>query len=146
MKLIRSCPYSFHDLSRVELDTREPPAPRFNMAFEAGLAVMHSFQNPKRPHTYFIFETDGKRLQKSLSDLRGTDVYTHDGTREGVLREIGNALINAKHRPTVDQMLSVFDQGRNALRNIMRNSRAKTAYTPRVFSDLIVLTNDILNE
>jgi len=31
--------YSFHDLSRVELDKKLPPTPRFNMPFELGLVV-----------------------------------------------------------------------------------------------------------
>jgi len=35
-ELITSCQYSFHDLSRVELDRRSPPTPRFNMPFELG--------------------------------------------------------------------------------------------------------------
>jgi len=38
-KLISTCQYSFHDLSRVELDHRRPRIPRFNMPFELGLAV-----------------------------------------------------------------------------------------------------------
>src|SRR5450631_1393727 len=40
-KLISSCPYSIHDLSRVQLDRRLPATPRFNMPFELGLAVAH---------------------------------------------------------------------------------------------------------
>jgi hypothetical protein len=39
LRLIRSCRYSFHDLSRVELDRNPPPTPRFNMPFELGLAI-----------------------------------------------------------------------------------------------------------
>ncbi len=31
--LLRTCQYSFHDLSRVELDMRRPRTPRFNMPF-----------------------------------------------------------------------------------------------------------------
>jgi hypothetical protein len=37
--LIRSCRYSIHDLSRVQLDRKPPATPRFNMPFELGLAV-----------------------------------------------------------------------------------------------------------
>jgi hypothetical protein len=36
LELISACRYSFHDLSRVQLSRG---APRFNMPFEAGLAV-----------------------------------------------------------------------------------------------------------
>ena len=37
--LLRRCRYSFHDLSRVELDPTPPATPRFNMPFELGLVV-----------------------------------------------------------------------------------------------------------
>jgi len=39
VRLLRSCRYSFHDLSRVSLDRNPPATPRFNMPFELGLAV-----------------------------------------------------------------------------------------------------------
>ena len=39
-KLIQTCRYSVHDLSRTQRDGT-PPAPRFNMPFELGLAVWH---------------------------------------------------------------------------------------------------------
>lgn len=142
--LVQSCRFSFHDLSRVEVDSREPITPRFNMSFEAGLAVMYSLMKATPGHTYFIFETDVRRLQKSLSDLGGTDVYAHSGTAEGVLREISNALIGAKRRPTVEQMLGFFDQARGGLEEIMKNAKAESPYTARVFSDLVVFTNEIV--
>src|SRR5579863_1030465 len=37
--LMKSCQYSFHDLSRVELDPTLPKTPRFNMPFELGLVL-----------------------------------------------------------------------------------------------------------
>jgi hypothetical protein len=114
------------------------------MAFEAGLAVMYSLVKTTPGHTYFIFETAYRRLQKSLSDLGGTDVYAHGGTAEGVLREISNALIAAKRRPTVEQMLGFLGQVRSGLGDIMRNARAETPYSARVFSDIVVFTNEIV--
>jgi hypothetical protein len=144
--LIQSCRFSFHDLSRVELNEGEPVTPRFNMPFEAGLAVMYSLVKKTPGHTYFIFETDYKRLQKSLSDLGGTDVYSHGGIVEGVLREISNALIAAKRRPTVEQILRFVNQARDGLQDIMKNARAETPYSARVFSDLVVFTNEIVKQ
>jgi hypothetical protein len=47
VELILSCRYSFHDLSRVELDLRRPRTPRMNMPFELGLAVMASYFQPE---------------------------------------------------------------------------------------------------
>src|SRR5437016_1104597 len=85
--LIRSCAYSIHDLSRVELDPAPPPTPRFNMPFELGLAVAFHWSRSAK-HTWFVLETEKWRIQKLLSDLNGTDVYIHGGTPDGVFREL----------------------------------------------------------
>jgi hypothetical protein len=69
--LVLSCRYSFHDLSRVELDLRRPRTPRMNMPFELGLAVMASYDHTKR-HTWCIFEKGYRRVLKSLGDLAGS--------------------------------------------------------------------------
>jgi len=75
-RLVRSCRYSFHDLSRVEIDPKRPATPRFNMPFELGLAVMWADIRPGN-HTWFLFESKARRLEKSLSDIKGSDVYSH---------------------------------------------------------------------
>jgi hypothetical protein len=92
--LIHSCRYSIHDLSRVQLDRRSPATPRFNMPFELGLTVGHDTQ-PGSPHTWFVFERISWRLQKSLSDLNGTDVYVYGGSATGVFRELLSVLRKA---------------------------------------------------
>jgi hypothetical protein len=33
------------------------------------------------------------RFQKSLSDLNGTDIYVHNGSVEGVFRELARAFV-----------------------------------------------------
>ena len=90
IKLIRRCHFSFHDLSRVELDRKYPPTPRFNMPFELGLAMASA--NQAGTAKCFVFEAKEYRIGKSLSDLDGTDPYIHGGKPEGVLRELSNAL------------------------------------------------------
>jgi hypothetical protein len=72
IELIRTCEYSIHDLSRVQLDRRPPPTPRFNMPFELGLTLGWAKTHPGQ-HTWFVFETMNRRAQKSISDLNGTD-------------------------------------------------------------------------
>jgi hypothetical protein len=104
--LIRSCRYSLHDLSRVELDTRRPATPRFNMPFELGLAVAWQKIGRQR-HTWFVFGSKLRRAEKSLSDLGGTDVYIHNGTVRGVLRELCNAFVRIARQPTVGQMAAI---------------------------------------
>jgi hypothetical protein len=71
--LIERCTYSIHDLSRVQLDRHAPRTPRFNMPFELGLAVAWAQAHPQ--HKWFVFESVRRRLNKSLSDLDGTDPY-----------------------------------------------------------------------
>src|SRR2546425_6001346 len=60
--LLRRCRYSFHDLSRVELDPRPPKTPRFNMPFELGLAVTLE-QTRARRHSWFVFEARAHRVK-----------------------------------------------------------------------------------
>jgi len=101
--LIRSCRYSFHDLSRVELDRKPPRTPRFNMPFELGLAVAWA-KLGRRQHAWFVFEAIKRRLNKSMSDLDGTDPYIHRANPCGVMRALTNALVRSRHRPTVSEL------------------------------------------
>lgn len=106
--LISECRYSFHDLSMVTLDRKQPATPRFNMPFELGLVVGWQNAAPSR-HDWFVFESSRHRLQKSLSDLNGTDPFIHGATPAGIFREIGNALSRHDVKPTAQQMQEMFD-------------------------------------
>jgi hypothetical protein len=52
-------------------------------------------------HRWFVFESHNRRLQKSLSDLDGTDPNIHDGTISGVMRELCNAFVRPRGRARV---------------------------------------------
>jgi hypothetical protein len=67
------CQYSFHDISRVELDSKRPRLPRFNMPFELGMAVGMA-EHSGHEHLWYAFDSKPFRAQKSLSDLNGTEV------------------------------------------------------------------------
>jgi hypothetical protein len=82
LKLLQQCAYSIHDLSRVQRDAKAPRVPRFDMPFELGLAVAQDAGN--RRQTWSVCETVPYRINKSLSDLNGTDVRIHGGTVRGV--------------------------------------------------------------
>lgn len=86
----------------------------------------------------FALETKGRRLQKSLSDLGGTDVYIHGGRPRGVFRELCNALVRAGHQPTVEEMTDVYRGLVEVLPEIKERAGAKSAFEARVFADLIV--------
>jgi hypothetical protein len=137
MDLIQGCRYSIHDLSRVELSRGEPRTPRFNMPFELGLTVAWSKQYPHR-HTWFVCESRAYRLQRSLSDLGGTDPNIHGGTIEGVMRELCNAFVRpAQQMPTMPQMMRTYRVISKAAAPIQRNAGAVSLFESRVFSDLL---------
>src|SRR5436305_6946478 len=143
--VIRSCAYSIHDLSRVELDSTAPPTPRFNMPFELGLAVaFHWRLNTK--HTWFVLETEKWRIQKSLSDLNGTDVYIHGGTPEGVFRELAKAFVRVTRQPTVKQMHTIYEKITSAMPTLLADAGTNDPFQARVFKDISVYAGALADE
>jgi hypothetical protein len=135
LSLLRSCSFSLHDLSRVELDRKVPVTPRFNMPFELGLAVALDKSGARR-HQWLVFEAVVHRVSKSLSDLGGTEVYVHDGTIPGVFRELCNAFVRRGRQPTVPQMTRIYRDVRKSLPGILQRSGAKDPYQARAFQDI----------
>jgi hypothetical protein len=137
-KLISACRYSFHDLSFVELDRTPPPTPRFNMPFELGLVI--GWQNAASSgHDWFVFESSRHRIQKSLSDLNGTDAFIYGSTVDGILREIRNALSRHGVQPTAAQMMNILDELiENSAPSIVRATGASSVFEARPFSEIAV--------
>jgi hypothetical protein len=100
--------------------------PRFNMPFELGLTVAWQKAQPKR-HTWCVFESKPHRVERSLSDLSGTDVYIHHGRPFGVFSELANAFVRSRQQPSVDQMKAVFHGLREGLPKLMRNANPTAA-------------------
>jgi hypothetical protein len=136
--LIGACPYSIHDLSRVELDRHPPRTPRFNMPFELGLAVADAKSTKGKKRQWFVSESRHLRLLKSLSDLNGTDPYIHDGKILGVFRELRNIFLKTHRQPTVQQMSQIYREIRRNLSAILSKSASDSLFTARVFKDLSV--------
>ena len=135
LDLIRSCRYSIHDLSRVQVDRTLPTTPRFNMPFELGLAVAAAKISPA-PHDWFVFETVHRRVAKSLSDLSGTDPNIHRGTVEGVMRELCNVFVRqAPHeRYSVPEMMKTYRAVSQLVEDIERTKHdARRPFEARVF-------------
>ncbi len=133
---IQGCRYSIHDLSRVGLDRTAPFAtPRFNMPFELGLAVAWQKANPAI-HSWFIFEEKNYRVQKSLSDLNGTDPQIHEGKVSGVMRELSNIFRRPKNQPTVPEMMSTFYALSRKSADILAEAGTESLFEARVFKDL----------
>lgn len=133
LDLIRGCRHSINDLSRVQLDRTPPQTPRFNMPFELGLAVASAKLNSS-PHDWFVFETMKRRASKSLSDLSGSDPHIHQGTVEGVMRELGNAFEPPEHeRNSVTKMMKTYTEVSRRVKRIKSETGAKSLFEARVF-------------
>jgi hypothetical protein len=145
IELIGSCRYSFHDLSRVEIDPANPPTPRFNMPFELGLAVAWDRLVPKQ-HVWFVLESVNRRALKSLSDLAGTDVYVHNGSSEGVFREIGNALVRKRNHPTAQDVNYIYAGLQAALPEIMKLAGSQSMFEARVFRQLLLAASELASK
>jgi hypothetical protein len=146
LSLIESCQYSIHDLSRVQLDRHPPATPRFNMPFELGLTVGANTRRSAGAHVWFVFERVPWRLQKSLSDLDGTDVYTHGGTPEGVFRTLLSAFVRQRSQPTVGQMNVIYENLRSNFRRILRDTGASSPFEASVFKRLSVYASALADE
>jgi hypothetical protein len=137
-KLISACRYSFHDLSLVRLDRTLPVTPRFNMPFELGLVVGWQNATPSG-HAWFVFESSRHRLQKSLSDLNGTDPFVYGSVPDGILREIRNALARHDMQPTAGQMPGIFEELKNEVGpRIFKEGGGSSLFEARPFAELVV--------
>jgi hypothetical protein len=140
LALIQSCRYSIHDLSRVELSVTAPATPRFNMPLELGLTITWAKLHPKR-HTWFLWEAAPRRIQKSMSDLDGTDPYIHSGTVEGVLSELRNAFIR-DGAPPVRKMLEAYRVVESKTDRIMADAGTRNLFAASVFKELCFVAED----
>ena len=140
LDLIKSCRYSIHDLSRVQLCGAAPRTPRFNMPFELGLAVGWERTSGVRHH-WFVCEERSYRLQRSLSDLNGTDPYIHECRIARLFGELCNAFVRSERQPTISQMRIIYSVLRKHLPNLLRNSGARSPFEARVFKDLCILAS-----
>ena len=95
VRLIRECPRSIHDLSRIELGDNE--LPRFNMPFELGLALgaKRFGGRSHRNDRIKIMVAEPYRLPAYLSDLGGNDPSAHHSNPQNVIRIVRNYLQRA---------------------------------------------------
>lgn len=140
LALIQSCRYSIHDLSRVELSRSPPATPRFNMPLELGLTITWAKLHPKR-HTWFLWESEPRRIQKSMSDLDGTDTYIHKGSVEGVLSEIRNAFV-VERAPSVQAMTTAYEAIQGKIGRILNKAGTRNVYAASVFKEVCFLAEE----
>ncbi len=112
------------------------------MPFELGLAVAWQ-RIGDRSHRWYLFEAKAHRVQKSLSDLNGTDPCTHHCKPLGVLQQLTNALIRTRHRPTVIELEAILGDLKKAAVKIKRTLGTKSLFGSRAFEDLVYVAGVI---
>jgi hypothetical protein len=105
------------------------------MPFELGLAVGWSLTRP-RDHEWFVFEETAHRLQRSLSDLNGTDPYIHNGVPDRVLVALANAFVRVAPQPPIETLHTIHGIVRASARRLRRAHGTVFAAIP--FRQLVV--------
>jgi hypothetical protein len=90
-----------------------------------------------------VFEAKAHRAEKSLSDLKGTEVYIHRGQPLGVLQQLTNVLIRRRHQPTVRELEAIFRDLKEVAVRTKRELRIKSLFEPRAFEDMVAAAAEI---
>ena len=108
------------------------------MPFEVGLAVATTRWRPA--HQWFLLEAHPFRVQRTLSDLGGTDAYIHGDAPRRLLIALTDALVRAAKQPTLAELSRVFQLLSVEARGIRR--KYGTLFGARAFRDLVVVAVD----
>jgi hypothetical protein len=100
VRIISSCRYGIHDISRTTLDGANR-LPRFNMPLELGLflGAKRFGDTEQQQKTCLILERDPYRYQKFCSDIAGQDIRPHHNKVDDAIRAVRNWLQAA--RPSI---------------------------------------------
>ena len=98
--IIKTCMYSIHDISRVQLT---PRFPRFNIPFEVGLDLgCREFGTKQlKRKKCLILDSEKYRYQEFFSDISGQDIQSHNDSPDVVITLIRNWLRAASRRKTI---------------------------------------------
>jgi hypothetical protein len=140
--LIRSCPCSIHDLSAVRLSRGPFRVPRFNMAFELGLAAAVSLSTNGR-HKFRVMDAIPHRVTQSLSDLGGYDAFVHRRSTNGVFEAVADMFAPLKNRPIKD--VSRFRIVYRGLVTLRRARLGADVFRPTAFGELVTAARGLVS-
>ena len=127
--LMRRCPVSIHDLSRVELPVR------FNMPFELGIAFALSRLEPS--HKFVLLEAKRHRLQKTLSDVNGIDPGIHNAAVRGVISCVLSHLGKPRGNPDAKTVASIHRQLWKIVPSLKAIHGRTHIYSRSIFTELV---------
>ena len=101
-RLINTCKYGIHDISRTELDPSSS-LPRFNMPLELGifLGAKRYGGHPNSKKRCLILDCDQYRYQRFISDIAGQDIREHSNKPQSCVTVIRNWLASQPGHPAV---------------------------------------------
>jgi len=134
LRHLESCRVSVHDLSYVNQPVR------FNMPFELGLACgLQNYGRQKPSHIFLVLEAKPRRLDKTLSDLRGIDPLIHGGKPKGAISCILDALGAGGHDPSADQVYALWEPLWQAAQRLKKRHGRTTLFHRGIFKDLVTV-------
>ena len=139
VQLLKTCDYSIHDMSWVGLTEEHPQVPRFNMPFELGMAYWYSLQGD---HQCRIFESDHRRFERSLSDLKGFHVYQHQSAEAELFSRLTEAFIDEDLKPSVEDMIAIYVLVKSMVPEILNLVGAKNIFHARAFQEVSFATGE----
>ncbi len=111
------------------------------MPFEAGLAIAWAQIAGKR-HRWFLVEKEPRRLQRTLSDLNGFEVFTHGGTVKGLLAALPSMFLRGK-APGVPELVACAGNLIAAGENLKREMGTDDLFQPAAFRELAIAAAEI---
>jgi hypothetical protein len=124
IELIQSCPLSIHDLSRAGL-----PA-RFNMPFELGIAEVLQHRDG---HQFIVLESKSRRLERTLSDLKGVDPLIHRNGSLVLIARLTHDLGGAESAVVE----SIYHDLMQAMPRLKKKFRVKDVFQKAIFNELV---------
>lgn len=129
-RIIESCRYGIHDLSRVQVAVGG--LPRFNMPFEAGIffACKRYGRGRQAGKRILILDSEPYRYQAVLSDIAGQDTREHANDPIKIIGCVRNWLKTTSSRndiPGAEQIARRYMQFRRELPVILKGAKVSAA-------------------
>ena len=133
VRLIKSCKFGIHDISRTQPDA-STYLPRFNMPFKLGVfwGMKKNGNKLQKSKIALIFEYEKYSYQKYLSDINGVDVKAHYNSAEIIIKHIRNWLYT--------------NTGKKEIPSINRIIKDYTDFSTQILPEMLTASHSILDE
>ncbi len=110
VRLLKTCRYSIHDVSRASLDPNTN-LPRFNMPLELGveLGLRYSGGAKWKAKQCLVLDTERYRYRDFISDIAGQDIRAHANDPKKAVEQVRNWLRTASKQPDVPGGSKIFE-------------------------------------